>query len=66
MKATKEQVDGELMVIKLFASNYAGDLYYTWLPLLKLKNLNGQIKIHFIDRLLIEFYPLLLFILLKL
>jgi hypothetical protein len=26
MKATKEQIDGELMVIKLFASNYARDL----------------------------------------
>jgi hypothetical protein len=26
MKATKEQMDGELMVIKLFASNYARDL----------------------------------------
>jgi hypothetical protein len=27
MKATKEQIDGELMVIKLFASNYARDLF---------------------------------------
>ena len=27
MKATKEQVDEELMVIKLFASNYARDLF---------------------------------------
>jgi hypothetical protein len=26
MKATKEQMDGELMVIKLFVSNYARDL----------------------------------------
>jgi hypothetical protein len=26
MKATKEQVDDKLMVIKLFASNYARDL----------------------------------------
>ncbi|MER5175927.1 MAG: hypothetical protein ABJB76_04195 [Candidatus Nitrosocosmicus sp.] len=28
MKATKEQVDEELMIIKLFASNYARDLIY--------------------------------------
>jgi hypothetical protein len=27
MKATKEQMDGELMVIKLFVSNYARDLF---------------------------------------
>jgi hypothetical protein len=26
MKSTKEQMDGELMVIKLFVSNYARDL----------------------------------------
>jgi hypothetical protein len=26
MKATKEQVDEDLLVIKLFASNYASDL----------------------------------------
>ena len=26
MKAKREQIDGELMVIKLFASNYARDL----------------------------------------
>ena len=38
MKATKEQVDEELMIIKLFASNYARDLFslvthfYTSLP----------------------------------
>ena len=28
MKARREQVDEELMVIKLFASNYARDLLY--------------------------------------
>ncbi len=28
MKAKREQIDGELMVIKLFASNYARDLVY--------------------------------------
>ncbi len=28
MKAMREQIDGELMVIKLFASNYARDLVF--------------------------------------
>jgi hypothetical protein len=28
MKAKRERMDGELMVIKLFASNYARDLFY--------------------------------------
>ena len=28
MKAKREQVDGDLLVIKLFASNYARDLIY--------------------------------------
>ena len=28
MKAKREQIDGELMVIKLFAINYARDLIY--------------------------------------
>ena len=28
MKAKREQVDGDLLVIKLFASNYARDLLY--------------------------------------
>ena len=30
MKAKREQIDGELMVIKLFVSNYARDLMNTW------------------------------------
>jgi hypothetical protein len=29
MKAKREHVDGDLLVIKLFASNYARDLMYT-------------------------------------
>jgi hypothetical protein len=29
MKAKREQIDGELMVIKLFASNYTRDLLYS-------------------------------------
>ncbi len=36
MKAKREQVDDKLMVIKLFASNYARDLLYTYVKLLPL------------------------------
>ena len=30
MKAKREQIYGDLLVIKLFASNYARDLMNTW------------------------------------
>jgi hypothetical protein len=35
MKATKEQMNEELMVIKMFAGNYARDLSYNELWVLK-------------------------------
>jgi hypothetical protein len=34
MKAKREQVDDELMVIKLFSGNYARDLFYSRICLL--------------------------------
>jgi hypothetical protein len=34
MNATREQVDDKLMVIKLFASNYARDLLYSMVTIL--------------------------------
>jgi hypothetical protein len=33
MKAKREQIDGELMVIKLFAINYARDILYNRMKL---------------------------------
>ena len=36
MKAKREQVDGELILIKLFASNYARDIYPNIHPSLSL------------------------------
>ena len=45
MKAKREQVDDKLMVIKLFASNYARDLVNTFLNYTN-TNVNQIIKKH--------------------
>jgi hypothetical protein len=42
MKATKERVDEELMVIKLFASNYARDLMIRFVNFLIFFMFNGR------------------------
>ena len=39
MKAKREQMDDKLMVIKLFASNYARDLLFTYIPFEKSINI---------------------------